>query len=349
MVKFMYKHKWSLGALAASFLLFGFYKAGITLFPHGLYKWVCLPCMRALQFISDRVDFGLTEWVIGAFVLAVVIAIIYFVWKAVRHKSLAFIADMAFVLCSALVLVYSGYCLLWGAGYYQPTLRQNAGIDRQEHSVQQLYELTCKSALACNDSRTERDKQAAMEVTSEILAPIAKEFGLDIDTEYGVKALTFSKAVSYMGFTGFYFPFTGECNVNTDIPAVSLPATAVHELAHRAGAAAEDEANLMAILACAQSGNKDFSYSGNMMAFSYLHSALYQNDQKLWEQAIALLDREVALDIVARSEYWEQFESPVEDAWSATYDQFLQSFDQEDGIATYSKVVGLLLDIEYNQ
>ena len=348
MVKFMYKHKWSLSALAAAFLLFCFYKAGIIWFPHGLYRWVCLPCMRALQHISDCVDFSLTEWVIGAFVLSVAVMIIFFVCKAVRHKSLAFIADMAFVLCAAAIAVYSGYCLLWGVTYYQPSLRQNAGIERREHSIQQLYELTCQYALACNESRTEIDKQAAMDVNAAILAPLADEFGLAVDTEYSVKPLVFSKAVSYMGFTGFYFPFTGECNVNTDIPAVSLPATAVHELAHRAGAAAEDEANLMAILACTQSGNKDFVYSGNMMAFSYLHSALYSNDKELWEQAIGLLDREVALDIVARGEYWEQFESPIEDAWSATYDQFLQSFDQKDGIATYDNVVGLLLDMEYN-
>ncbi len=334
--------------MAAAFLLFGFYKAGIMLFPHGLYKWVCLPCMRTLQKISDGAGFGLTEWVIGAFALGVAVTAIYFIYKAVRHKSLAFIADMAFVLCAIAAAVYSGYCLLWGASYYQPSLRQNAGIERQEHSVQQLYELTCKYALACNDSRTEIDKQAAMEVTSEILMPLEEDFGLALDVEYGVKPLVFSRAVSYMGFTGFYFPFTGECNVNTDIPAVSLPATAVHELAHRAGAAAEDEANLMAILACTQSGNGDFVYSGNMMAFSYLHSALYSNDRELWEQAIGLLDREVALDIVARGEYWEQFESPIEDAWSATYDQFLQSFDQKDGIATYDNVVGLLLDMKHN-
>jgi hypothetical protein len=125
---------------------------------------------------------------------------------------------------------------------------------------------------------------------------------------------------------------------------VSLPATAVHELAHRAGAAAEDEANLMAILACTQSDNKDFVYSGNMMAFSYLHSALYSNDKELWEQAIGLLDREVALDIVARGEYWEQFESPVETVATGVYDSYLKHNDQELGIKSYGACVDLLVE-----
>ena len=38
-------------------------------------------------------------------------------------------------------------------------------------------------------------------------------------TDVPPKTMRFSRVMSAMGFTGFYFPFTGECNVNVDFPA----------------------------------------------------------------------------------------------------------------------------------
>ena len=37
-------------------------------------------------------------------------------------------------------------------------------------------------------------------------------------TDVPPKTMRFSRVMSAMGFTGFYFPFTGECNVNVDFP-----------------------------------------------------------------------------------------------------------------------------------
>ena len=49
------------------------------------------------------------------------------------------------------------------------------------------------------------------------------------------KAISCSTALSAMDFTGFYFPFTGEANLNVDCPASFLPSTIVHEMAHQRG------------------------------------------------------------------------------------------------------------------
>jgi hypothetical protein len=53
------------------------------------------------------------------------------------------------------------------------------------------------------------------------------------------KPIFFSKVMSRYNYTGFYFPFTGEANVNTDIASCMIPATAAHEMAHQRGIASE--------------------------------------------------------------------------------------------------------------
>ena len=56
--------------------------------------------------------------------------------------------------------------------------------------------------------------------------------------------------MSYLDFTGFFFPFTAEANVNTDFPGALFASTIAHELSHQRGVAREQEANFTAVLAC---------------------------------------------------------------------------------------------------
>lgn len=65
----------------------------------------------------------------------------------------------------------------------------------------------------------------------------------------GVKPFGCSSVLSVLRFTGFYFPFTGEANVNMDSPSAYLPATVCHEMAHQRGIISEQECNFVGILA----------------------------------------------------------------------------------------------------
>jgi len=67
------------------------------------------------------------------------------------------------------------------------------------------------------------------------------------------KPLLASAALSWLGLTGIYSPFTGEPNVNMTVPNPELPFAASHEVAHQRGFAREDEANYLAISRAAPS------------------------------------------------------------------------------------------------
>ena len=148
---------------------------------------------------------------------------------------------------------------------------------------------------------------------------------------------------SILGFTGVYFPFTGEANVNVDAPACLVPATIAHEMAHQRGIASEQECNFLAVLTCEMSGNAVYEYSGWLMGFIHLSNALYSVDPEGWAQLHGQLNDEVQADLRDNNAYWAQFESPAANVSQDAYDQFLKSYGESSGIQSYGEVVDLLV------
>ena len=163
------------------------------------------------------------------------------------------------------------------------------------------------------------------------------------------KGLRFSRILSYMDFTGFFFPFTAEANLNTDFPPGLFASTVAHELAHQRGVAKEQEANFVAVLACLDYGDVDYCYSACMLAYTHLGNALYGADYDAWYMVYSGLDERVKLDFAANRAYWAQFETPVQTVSTTVYENFLQSYDQHLGMKSYGACVDLLVNYYYNE
>ena len=128
------------------------------------------------------------------------------------------------------------------------------------------------------------------------------------------KPMLFSRVLSALNFTGFFFPFTGEANLNVDSPECLLPATIAHELAHVRGVAPEQTANFVAILACDTSGDPLYAYSGYLLGYIHLSNALYGASYEKWLEIAQQVCQTANEDILANNAYWQQFESPVSKA-----------------------------------
>ena len=146
-----------------------------------------------------------------------------------------------------------------------------------------------------------------------------------------------------MDFTGFYFPFTGEANLNIDSPACYLPSTIAHEMAHQRGIASEQECNFIAIAASTTAQSPAYRYSGWLMGFTYLSNALYRADPEAWQAVRVLLPDTVVADLRDNSAYWAAFEGPVNDAAQKVYDSFLKSSGESRGTQSYGTVVDMLM------
>ena len=153
--------------------------------------------------------------------------------------------------------------------------------------------------------------------------------------------------MSYLDFTGFFFPFTAEANVNMDSPVCDLAATVAHELSHQRGVAKEQEANFTAVLASLRYGDPDYCYSACLLAYTHLGNALYRADTEAWEEISAELSEDVVRDLSARNAYWRQFETPVQKASNTVYEGFLHSYDQTLGLKSYGACVDLLVNYYY--
>jgi len=318
------------------------------------------PLHRFLSGLCDRVSFSVAEALYALAAVALTVYIIYSVVQFIRKpQRLKRLYRFVLTLAAAGALIYGGFCLLWGVYYYGDSFSQCAGLADEPVSVEQLELVTAYFAEIANrySDSVARDENGSFAVDRDwILARGAtvyenaeKVFPCLAAEERSPKPIMFSKIMSYMEFTGFFFPFTGEANVNMDSPACMLPATVAHELAHQRGVAKEQEANFAAVAACMESGEETFMYSGALLAYSYLGNALYDADYARWEAVYNTLNGQVRQDFRENSEYWSEYEgTAVGKATDAVYEGLLQSYGQSLGLKSYGACVDLLAAYYYD-
>lgn len=165
------------------------------------------------------------------------------------------------------------------------------------------------------------------------------------------KPLTSSDFFSQQYIAGYYFPFSMEANYNDVMYIMNYPSTICHELAHLRGYIYEDEANFISYLACIQSQDKVFQYSGYLSVLFYLDNDLF--DAVSVEDYFAqppILEQVYEDNIFLKQEVWDQINEDavidtetVDEISDAFTDTVLKANGVEDGMISYSRVVELLL------
>lgn len=155
------------------------------------------------------------------------------------------------------------------------------------------------------------------------------------------KAMMASDVMGLLGLGGFYFPLTGEANVNTGSPPWGLAFTFAHEKAHQRMVGSEDEANFFGFLACVYSDDPAVRYAGWMHAERRLVSTVSAAD---YEAGAALKARRlpgIQRDLDAVYAYWARFEGPGQLLSRAVNDAYLKANQVQGGVLAYRRV-GLL-------
>ena len=269
-----------------------------------------------------------------------------------RWKWRAAAQALTTALCTVLT-VYAGFSLLWGVNYYAESFQQQSGVYARESTPEELAQVTEYFARQLADcaGQVRRDENGLfVESRDDIFADSVRVFDGVYDAfpclrmeDRVPKGVRFSTALSAMDFTGFYFPFTGEANLNIDSPACYLPSTIAHEMAHQRGIASEQECNFIAIAASTTADSAAYRYSGWLMGFTYLSNALYRADPEAWQAVRVLLPDTVVADLRDNSAYWVAFEGLVNDAAQKVYDSFLKSSGDPRGTQSYGTVVDMLM------
>lgn len=319
-----------------------------------LVTYVTSPVKRILAYICAFVPFSVAELLIVSFALSAAFLLARQIWRIIRRPNRGRTAyrSLAAGLCIALT-VYSGICWLYGINYYADSLQERSGLVATGSSVETLYELTAYFAVQASEAGEAVDRDGDGLFTADTEALFARSVSVydELEQEFVFLALDdmrpkkigLSALMSYTQFTGFYFPFTGEANVNTDAPICMLPAVILHEMSHQRNIASENEANFVAILAGVTSGNDDFAYSGYLFGYTYLSGALYKENAALGREARDLLSDGCLADLSYCSCYWSGYETVVSTVSANIYDSFLKGYGEESGIKSYGEVVDLLI------
>ena len=319
-------------------------------------------------YVTRMVQDTLANWTAdAAFCLWQVLAVVLLVLFAASVVGMILLKWNVF---QWLGWVLSGVCLLWclHTGLYG--LNQYAGPLAQDIRLNML--VVGDSATPLINATTyfqEKSNELALQVPRDseghIAAPTFEETAAQAadgfhtlvyeknlpvfaGTTTPVKKLGWSDMYAAMGITGVTMPLTGEAAVNPNLPAVSMPFTICHEMAHRMCIAKERDANLAAFLATTANSDPIYQYSGYFMAFQYCYNALSTISTSTATNALRQiydgLNPQVRQDLADYSHYFNSTIDPqASDFANSVNNAYLQASGDESGINSYGEVTDLLL------
>ncbi len=171
------------------------------------------------------------------------------------------------------------------------------------------------------------------------------------------KYLTASAFFSQQSILGYYFPFSLEANMNSMMYITNVPSTACHELSHTKGFLFEDDANMIAFLACTQSDDVFLQYSGYLSVLNYVNNEFYESIGRNREEYFShvRISETVSHDNIFLTEENKKVmeekavikTETVKEVSQTLMDTTLKLNGVEEGRQQYDKVVNLLLDYYY--
>lgn len=309
---------------------------------------------------TQRVLFGWVPFSAGDILYAVMVVIVV-VWmirsirKLVRREAGS---GWGWRLLQRIVFVglwvYVLFNFLWGLNYDRLGIADQLQLQVLPYHTEDLGRLTGLIVKQLNAldtvARTDRDQfarlsflRAAAVEAYDSLAIVEPPFAYRTPS---VKASLFSYPGLYIGFAGYYNPFTGEAQVNILDPSFTLAYTTCHEMGHQLGYAKESEANFIGFLACRESPDAAVRYSTYLDLYGYAVRELYFRDSTLALSFRAKLNPGVRKDLRELQQFNQRYANPLEPVIWRVYSRYLRANRQPQGVATYSEVTAWLIAFE---
>lgn len=322
------------------------------------YSRTLYPKLHAVVgFLPAQVGFSVAEVLVGLFFFGCLALVGHYLRQLVQKKVTLqrFFYRLVTAAVAIFCGVYASFMLLCGPNYARQTFAQQAGYQLTPVTTAELTHLceTLAQELATAKAQLPEDTtwdfaHYAQEAVS-ALEKLGQEYPVLATVTYTApKPVALSEVLSYADIGGIFMPFTMESNVNAHVPSYTIPATMVHELAHQAGFMREDEANYLAYRACIASSDPLLRYSGLSLAFSYSLSALNQTAPAQAARIKARLPQAVVEDRHSNQRYWQAHEGPFATWSNRLNDLYLKANRQQDGVASYNRMV-LLLAAEHRK
>jgi len=335
--------------IAIAIKIFSLYPAAVEeYYTHGIYPWIGFVQRTLLGWIPFSVGDLLYAWVVIWLVRRLIKMV-----RTIRRKQ----AGRRYwqqTLVSAATLSLYVYVLfngLWGLNYNRYGIEYEMELDAFNYDSRDLVAVTHALASRMNElqpaslaTRPKLERKSALFAgASEAYRNLQAEnpgFGYRYPS---VKPSIYSYLGNYLGFTGYYNPFTGEAQVNTTVPVFIRPFTTCHEIGHQLGYAKESEANFSAYLSGTAAADSAFVYSVYFEMYAYAARYLYYADSLALKSISAQLSPAVKKDIQELRTFFRQYDNPFETYIDKLYSEYLKANEQPSGKMSYNEVVGFLV------
>ncbi len=320
-----------------------------------VYEHVTHPYHLFMSKLCSHFAFSAAELVYAAAILGLAVYLLWCVYRLIRFpEKLWQLYRLVLTLAMAGAIFWAGLNVMWTPCYYAPGFAEQSGVDDGPLELEELETVTRWFAALASEYADEvprdengactTDRDSVLDRAAGVFEGAAELYPFLDGEALRPKPIHFSRIMSYLDFTGFFFPMTGEANLNMDSPVFLLPSTSQHEIAHQRGVAMEQECNFVAVLSCLESEYADFRYAGAALAYIYLGNALAGADYEAYTEIYYSLSDTVRADFKAQSAYWDEFrDSAAQKASNTVYDSFLKSNGQELGMQSYGACVNLLV------
>ncbi|MEY8758838.1 DUF3810 domain-containing protein [Chryseobacterium tongliaoense] len=253
-------------------------------------------------------------------------------------------------------IFYFTYQIFWGMLYFQTPIIKKLS-NQEEPSLDKAKKLALRYLEKCKTTRqlVKEDHKGVFvisdlsSVQKEILSKQQKLPGYISEKKApqinSFKPSLFKNVMSFTGILGYYNPFTGESQYNSELPSSFIPFTLAHESSHQLGFAREQEANFVGFLIGVDSQNLELRYSTEYFTLKSLLNFIVDNDPEFVKSVLnnysvkMKKDRSYEKNFVLRHQGW------LDDFFGFTNNLFLKT-NQQDGSVTYSYFIDLLLNYE---
>ena len=256
-------------------------------------------------------------------------------------------------------ILYFCFHLFWGLNYFREPLQKSLNISSTDYTTEELEKFTnqlinkvnhLQIIITHNDTLKVEIPHSKKDIYNKVengYLDLSQEFPQFKYKSVSIKNSIISLPLTYMGFSGYLNPFTGEAQVNSLNPMVSYPITSCHEVAHQLGYAAENEANFIGFLSAIKNEDIYFQYSGYYMALRYALNDLYGHDKEKYKLAFESINKGIIKNMRESHAFWNSYQNPFEVYFKQLFNQFLKVNKQAEGIKSYNRMVGMM--INYNQ
>ena len=318
-----------------------FYSTGVYIF---------ISC--ALRILTGWLPFSIGDVLYAAAVIWIIVKVIRLL-AALFRRSITKKSFVRGVLktINLLLFIYIIFYTVWGLNYDRKGIAAQLNLQLQNETMQDLTALTDSLLLKVNTVRRSLGYHVQYESYQKVFSKSEEAYRrahqqypfLDYRFQ-SIKSSLYSTLGNYLGFSGYYNPFSGEAQVCTkNVPAFLLPYITCHEMAHQLGYGTEDEANFTSYLTTKASRDQRFQYSLYFDLFNYANNTLYVYDSIAARNNYKLLDTLVKKDIAEYRRFLLQYSNPLEPLITALYGNYLKANNQPEGVETYSRVVAWLI------